>query len=129
MPINPVEQGLGRIDLGADRPDRLQLDQVARPLGNDGAGQEQRALPSSFLGGSAAMGQISFGDTLGAALNSVNEMQLDANRQAELLAIGQVDNPHDAIIALEKAHLALQLTANVIEKAIGAYKQISQMQI
>ena len=54
---------------------------------------------------------------------------MEADRQAELLATGRAENPHDAVLALEKADLALQLTIKITEKAIGAYRQLSQMQV
>jgi flagellar hook-basal body complex protein FliE len=71
----------------------------------------------------------SFADALSRALGQVNSLHVEADRQAELLAIGRAENPNDAVLALEKADLALQLTINITEKAIGAYRQLSQMQV
>lgn len=70
-----------------------------------------------------------FADVLTHALQQVNSLHVEADRQAELLATGQAKNPHDAVLALEKADLALQLTIKITEKAIGAYRQLSQMQV
>jgi|LSQX01.1.fsa_nt_gb flagellar hook-basal body complex protein FliE len=71
----------------------------------------------------------SFADALTRALGQVNSLHVEADRQAELLATGRAENPHDAVLALEKADLALQLTLKITEKAIGAYRQLSQMQV
>ena len=130
MLINPVDQGTQLLGRGSEYLERLNLDQVSEPLGGDKQGKvDDKVLPGSLIKGGGTFGQRSFGDVLGGALNNINEIQTEANRQAELLATGQTESPHDAMIAMEKAHLALQLTANVVEKAIGAYRQISQMQI
>jgi flagellar hook-basal body complex protein FliE len=134
MPVNPVDQGTQLMGRGSEYLERLNLDQVSEPLGGGKQGKVDdkgdKALTGSLIkGGGGAFGQRSFGDVLGGALNNINQIQTEANRQAELLATGQTESPHDAMIAMEKAHLALQLTANVVEKAVGAYKQISQMQI
>lgn len=130
MPVNLIEQGTQLMGRGTEYVNSLNLDQVSEPLGAEKDGKAGDALNGSLIkGGGSAIGQRSFGDVLGGALNNINAMQVQANQQAELLATGQTDSPHDAMIAMEKAHLALQLTANVVEKAIGAYKQISQMQI
>jgi len=72
---------------------------------------------------------VDFGHLLSRALNEVNSLQVEADRQAELVATGEAENPHDAVIAMEKADLALQLTIKITEKALAAYQQISQMQI
>ena len=131
MLINPVDQGTQLLGRGSEYLERMNLDQVSEPLGGDKQGKvDDKVLSGSLIkGGGGGLGQRSFGDVLGGALNNINEIQTEANRQAELLATGQTESPHDAMIAMEKAHLALQLTANVVEKAVGAYKQISQMQI
>ncbi len=63
------------------------------------------------------------------ALNEVNELQAAADREAERVATGDATNLHDAIIAMEKAHLTLQLTAQTTRKAVEAYKEIMRMQV
>ena len=63
------------------------------------------------------------------ALSEVNELQVAADREAERVATGDADNLHDAIIAMEKAHLTLELTAQTTRKAIEAYKEIMRMQV
>lgn len=137
MLMNAVEQGNKLIGGGSDALGKLDLNQLgeslqnATPDGDETTAKAEEALGTSLIpgGGGPQLGQRSFGTVLKSALQNVNEMQVDANRQAELLATGQATNPHEAVVAMEKAHLALQLTASVVEKAVGAYKQISQMQV
>ncbi len=70
-----------------------------------------------------------FSKLLGEALQQVNKMQVDADRQAQLLATGQCEDINSAVLAIEKAHLALQLTITVTNRAVEAYKEISHIQI
>jgi len=72
---------------------------------------------------------IPFDGPLGDAIDQVNQLQLEADRQAENLALGRADNIHEAVIALEKANLALQFTIQVTKKALEAYNDILHMQI
>lgn len=71
----------------------------------------------------------SFGNLLMRSLERVNEMQVEADRQATALAAGQVENVHDVMLAGERAQLALQLTLTVRNKVVEAYQEISRMQI
>ena len=72
---------------------------------------------------------LPFGGPLGDAVDQVNQLQLEADRQAENLALGRADNIHEAVIALEKANLALQFTIQVTKKALEAYNDILHMQV
>ena len=83
----------------------------------------------SDMTSSGAGANVEFGDVLSQAINSVNDLQIDADKQAQLLATGQLENPHDAAIAIEKADLAIQLTVKVTDKILSAYRQVSQMQL
>lgn len=63
------------------------------------------------------------------AVQGVDRLQHQADRAAERLATGEADSIHDAVIALEKADLALQLTVQVTQKAVDAYREVSRMQV
>lgn len=71
----------------------------------------------------------SFMNRLADAVRDVNTMQGAASEQAQLLATGEADSLQDVVVAVEKADLALQLTVQVTQKAIEAYKEISRMQV
>jgi flagellar hook-basal body complex protein FliE len=70
-----------------------------------------------------------FADLLCEALDRVNETQKHADTAVQRVATGQADDLHEAIIALEKADLTLRLTAQVTQRAVEAYKEVSRMQI
>lgn len=70
-----------------------------------------------------------FSTALHRALVAVNDSQQSADRQLELVATGQAENLHDAVIAIEEADLTLRLTAQVTQRAVEAYQEISRMQL
>lgn len=73
--------------------------------------------------------EISFGDLLRSALDSVNRAQWEAEHISTALALGDVNDIHQVTIATEKANLALQLTISIRNRAIEAYQEISRMQL
>jgi flagellar hook-basal body complex protein FliE len=93
----------------------------------------ERSSPAQPLESTSESSQPSsdspFLQRLGEAVRGVNELQQNASEQATKLATGEVDNVEDVVIALEKADLALQLTVQVTQKAIEAYREISRMQV
>lgn len=44
-------------------------------------------------------------------------------------ALGETQNTHDLMIAMQKASTALQYTVSIRDKLLDAYKEIMQMQI
>jgi flagellar hook-basal body complex protein FliE len=63
------------------------------------------------------------------AVREVNELQLAAGTQAQRPATGQAQDVQEVVLAMERADLALRLTIQVTEKAVEAYREISQMQV
>ncbi len=70
-----------------------------------------------------------FGDLLRDALARVNETQQTADAAVRRVATGDAESLHEAIIALEKADLALRLTAQVTQRAVEAYREVSRIQL
>ena len=70
-----------------------------------------------------------FGELLVEALGRVNATQQDADVAVRRVATGDADSLHEAIIALEKADLTLRLTAQVTQRAIEAYREVSRTQL
>ena len=66
---------------------------------------------------------------LGDAVRDVNKIQQDAETQATQLATGETQNVEAVVVAMEKADLSLQLTVQVTQRAIEAYREISRMQV
>jgi flagellar hook-basal body complex protein FliE len=72
---------------------------------------------------------VSFGQLLTNALSDVNKVQLDAKQASIDLAAGKIQDVSEAVIATEKASIALQLTMQVRNKVIDAYQEIMRMQV
>jgi flagellar hook-basal body complex protein FliE len=71
----------------------------------------------------------SFADTLKEAVNSVNQLQLDADHKAQELSTGKTDDIAGVMIASEKADIALRVMVQVRNKIIDAYQEIMKMQV
>ncbi|MCS7241162.1 MAG: flagellar hook-basal body complex protein FliE [Candidatus Caldatribacterium sp.] len=70
-----------------------------------------------------------FADTLWQALEEVDNLQKEADAAILDVALGKEENLHRAIIALERANLALGLAVQVRNKVIEAYQEIMRMQV
>ena len=86
----------------------------------DGVGQVDRSLKSASGSG--------FAETLGGALQKVDQMQVDADVQAEKVAMGG-GNLHEMSLALEKADVSMRLAMKVRNKLIDAYQEIMRMSV
>lgn len=62
-------------------------------------------------------------------INSTNSLLSDAENAEISFALGETENSHDLMIALNKASTALSYTVAVRDKFLEAYKEIMQMQI
>jgi len=72
---------------------------------------------------------VPFSDYLKQALNSTNDILVNAEKLADDFAAGKTDNIHDVTIAAEKADIALQFTMQIRNKIMDAYSEIMRMQI
>lgn len=63
------------------------------------------------------------------ALSEVNAAQLESNKLTEKLAMGEVNDIHEVMIASQKASLSLQLTVQVRNKVVEAYQEMMRMQV
>lgn len=74
-------------------------------------------------------GSPSFRELFWKAVQEVDELQKQAERKALEVATGEAKSFHEAVIAMEKAALALQLVAQVQSKLIEAYHEVMRIQI
>ncbi len=74
-------------------------------------------------------GAKSFSETLTQAIEQVNETQNKADTLATRVATGDMDKLHEAMIAMEKASLALELSVQVRNKVIEAYQELMRTQV
>jgi flagellar hook-basal body complex protein FliE len=90
------------------------------------AGSLSPALPSlqPAVGGTAE----GFAESLGRLVASVESSGADANQAVGAMLDGSGD-VHDAMIALQRADMALQFTVQVRNKLVTAYQDIMRMPI
>jgi len=69
-----------------------------------------------------------FAETLGNALQKVDDVQVSADVQAERVAMGG-GNLHEMSLALEKADVAMRLAMKVRNKIVDAYQEIMRMSV
>ena len=77
----------------------------------------------------AAPSKGGFGELLQSSLDRVNQLQSDADRTAEALAVGSQTDIHSAMIAVEKAGIALELALQIRNKLLNAYESLMRQQI
>ena len=70
-----------------------------------------------------------FKDAVKKAVTEVNRLQNQADDLAVKLATGDVEDVHEAMIAMQKAKLALEFTIQVRNKVVEAYQEIMRMQV
>lgn len=69
-----------------------------------------------------------FSDVLSASLEKVNNLQTERSAMITSFASGETQNVHELMIAMQKAGLAMNMTAAVRNKVLEAYKELSRMQ-
>lgn len=62
-------------------------------------------------------------------IRTTNSYLSDAEDEEIKFALGETENTHDLMIALQKASTALQYTVAIRDRLMDAYKEIMQMQI
>ena len=74
----------------------------------------------------------SFKSIFSAAVDNIattNAYLSDAENEEIKWSLGQTENTHDLSIALQKAQMALQYTVAIRDRAMSAYRELTQMQI
>lgn len=71
----------------------------------------------------------SFQEFFADAVKQTNGLQVEAQEAKRRLLVGESDDLHGVMIAMEKAGLAFQLTMTVRNKVIEAYQEVMRMQI
>ncbi|MCL1916269.1 MAG: flagellar hook-basal body complex protein FliE [Desulfovibrionaceae bacterium] len=69
-----------------------------------------------------------FSDTLRNSLTEVNNLHVHKDKMIQAFASGETQNVHELMISLQKAGLAMNLTAAVRNKVMEAYKELSRVQ-
>ena len=69
-----------------------------------------------------------FAEQLGAAMGSVEALQLEGDRASDQLAKGG-GNLHETALALEKADVAMRVALKVRNKLVDAYHEVMRMSV
>ncbi len=62
-------------------------------------------------------------------IKTTNSYLSDAEDEELRFALGETENTHDLMIALQKASTALQYTVAIRDKLLESYRELMQMQI
>jgi flagellar hook-basal body complex protein FliE len=119
MPIGPIDPSM--MAMGTEW-------QVPGISGLDGA------MPNPATGATAATGATgapaeSFGQMLAGQVDALQGLQSNAAQQSQALAAGQVDDPSQVVMAVERARLGMQLASQIRTKLVEAQQDIFHTQV
>lgn len=63
------------------------------------------------------------------ALRETEQAEAASNKEDELLATGDIDDLHTAMIQAQQTQASVEFTTQLMSKAVGAYNQIMSMQV
>jgi flagellar hook-basal body complex protein FliE len=127
--ISPIAQSLnsayGVRDLQARMQERVDLpggplpkvSDVEKPGGLGPIGPAGRASPTSFT------------DMLGQLVREVDEKSKAAETEAQRLMMGESDNVHQSMIAMQESGLAFTLLVEVRNKLVESYQELMRMPV
>lgn len=70
-----------------------------------------------------------FGDIFKSAIQNVEQTNAEKVEAQYLLATGQLDNPAELTIAASKSQLAVELLVQLRNKAVDAYKELTNINL
>ena len=95
-------------------------------------GGVSRAFPASEAAGAAgaqATPGAGFGKLLEDMVGKVSDLQQNADRSIQSLAVGESKGLHEVMLAVEKASISFQMMTQVRNKAVEAYQEIMRMPV
>jgi|HubBroStandDraft_1064217.scaffolds.fasta_scaffold191080_3 flagellar hook-basal body complex protein FliE len=111
---------------------------IIPPIGGLGSelalGQSAAATPggagaTGVSAGGEAAGAGGFGSELTEAISSLEQTQDSASGAAQALATGTVSDPESAIVTVQNAQMAMELAAQLRNKATEATQSIFNTQV
>ena len=72
-------------------------------------------------------GNVPFEDLLSSSMKQVNELQLEADDMIRKLAIGDVEDISEVVMASSRAEVALRMFMELRNKFVDAYQLLSRM--
>lgn len=90
---------------------------------------EKSSQVSSRSASLSSSGSVSssFSETLRESLGTVNDLQTQKNTMIQSFASGEQQNVHELMISMQKAGLAMNLTAAVRNKVLEAYRELTRI--
>lgn len=73
--------------------------------------------------------QSSFDEMLRDNFRQLNQLQLSADQGIQDMVVGETDDIHSIMIAIQKAQVSLQFAVQVRNKLVEAYQEIMRMQV
>ena len=70
---------------------------------------------------------VSFDDMLSASIRKVNSLQLEADDKVRRLAIGEVTDISEVVLASSRAEVSLKLLMELRNKLVDAYQSLSRI--
>jgi flagellar hook-basal body complex protein FliE len=98
-------------------------------IGGVGGGGPEWSIGSLDGGTPTAAPGASFGSMLGGQLDALAQTQSDAATAARSLADGSATDPTQAVIAVERAQLSMQLASQLRTKGVEALQDIFHTQV
>lgn len=86
-------------------------------------------LAAQGVGGVGAVTGNGFSAWLGKEVDQINTQLVTADQGLQDLAMGRVENLHQAMIELEKARVSLQFLVQVRSRVLEAYQDVLRMQV
>ncbi|MCM2324210.1 MAG: flagellar hook-basal body complex protein FliE [Oligoflexia bacterium] len=92
---------------------------------------EAQGLKPMDAGAAAGVekGSTTFADILTKSVDSVNQMQHQADTAVRELVAGRSKNIHETMLTIERADASLKLMMSVRNKILDAYREIMRMQV
>jgi flagellar hook-basal body complex protein FliE len=88
----------------------------------------QALAPKAAGAAAAPVGGTEFGEKLASLISSVEDRSAEAN-QAVTSMLDKSGDVHDAMIALQRAEMTLQMTVQIRNKLVQAYNDIMRMPV
>ncbi len=110
--------------------DRLLID-FSQVYSKNGTQQAARSVYSTYSARQSERPKeapsLSFEDMLSDSIKKVNTLQLDAEKKIRDLAIGDVEDISEVVLASSRADTALRLVMEVRNKFLDAYQALSRI--
>lgn len=71
---------------------------------------------------------VDFGQILDKAITSIDDAEKTAQLYEQMVATGEVENLHDAMIAAQKAEIVLNFGLEIRNQVLEAYRELMRIQ-